>query len=286
MKPQLLKIHNPLDHSFNLFDQKCTYFATPWHYHPEIELVFIEQGTGEKYVGSSVTNFGPGDFVMIGPYLPHYYKSNPEYYATNTTLQSHSLVIHFQVSMLEPLLDKPELNLIKQLIENSQRGLQFGRDFSEMIRADFFSLARMEGMDRMIGLLGILNKLSKTKDFDFLTSDPIHLTNNQDSDRIQKVFEFAIQNYKQNIRLSEVASLASMSESAFSRYFKKRTRKTFSTFLTEIRIEQACKLLQKDKLSVSEISYECGFNNLSNFNRQFRVIKSTTPLSYRSRFLD
>jgi transcriptional regulator GlxA family with amidase domain len=127
--------------------------------------------------------------------------------------------------------------------------------------------------------------MSKTEDFQFLTSDPIYLNNNVDSDRIKKVFEYVMQNYKEDIKLNDIAGLASMSESAFSRYFKKRTRKTFSTFLTEIRIEHACKLLQKDKHSVSEISFESGFNNLSNFNRQFKSVKNTTPLNYRSRFM-
>jgi AraC-like DNA-binding protein len=146
-------------------------------------------------------------------------------------------------------------------------------------------LAHKEDMDKLIGLLSVLNRMSKTQDFEFLTSDPIYLNNNLDSDRIKKVFEYVMQNYKEEIKLNDIAELASMSESAFSRYFKKRTRKTFSTFLTEIRIEHACKLLQKDKHSVSEISYESGFNNLSNFNRQFKRVKNTTPLNYRSRFL-
>jgi AraC-like DNA-binding protein len=110
------------------------------------------------------------------------------------------------------------------------------------------------------------------------------LQNEVDSARINGVLSYIVQNYQQEIQLSDVAKLANMSESAFSRYFKKRTRRTFSQFITEIRIEHACKLLVQDKMSISAISLESGFNNLSNFNRQFKLLKKTTPLAYRSTF--
>ena len=286
MKPQLLKISNPLDYSFNLFDQEADYFPTPWHYHPEVEIVFMLESKGEKYIGSSVTDFEPGDLVMIGSYLPHYYKNNSNYYETDSGLRARSLVIHFNEDFMgKDFINTSENFLVKQMLENSRRGLQFGRDFIEGLREELTSLIKLENMDRLLGLLSLLNKMSKTQDFNFLTSDPIYLNNSVDSDRIKKVFEYVMANFQKEIKLQEIAGLASMSESAFSRYFKKRTRKTFSTFLTEIRIEHACKLLQKDKHSVSEVSYESGFNNLSNFNRQFKSVKKTTPLSYRSRFL-
>jgi AraC-like DNA-binding protein len=286
VKPQLLKISNPLDYSFNLFDQEAPYFSTPWHYHPEVEIVLVKKSFGEKYIGSSITEFIPGDLAMIGSYLPHYYKNSPEFYKEGSDLMAKSLVIHFNEEFIgNSFLDAPESFLLRQLLENSKRGIQFGKQFSEDLEEEFMSLADKESMDRMIGLLSVLNRMSKTDDFQFLTSDPIYLNNNVDSDRIKKVFEYVMQNYKEEIKLNDIAGLANMSESAFSRYFKKRTRKTFSTFLTEIRIEHACKLLQKDKHSVSEISFESGFNNLSNFNRQFKSVKNTTPLNYRSRFM-
>lgn len=286
MKPQLIKISSPLDYSFNLFDQDADYFPSPWHYHPEVEIVFMQESIGEKYIGSSITDFKPGDLAMIGSYLPHYYKNAPEYYKGDPSLRAKSLVIHFDEDFLgKPFLDAPENLLIKQMLDNCKRGLQFGRKFTDGVREEFVALAKKEDMDRLIGLLSLLNKMSKTQDFVFLTSDPIHLNNHVDSDRIKKVFEYVMQNFHREIKLNDIAGLASMSESAFSRYFKKRTRKTFSTFLTEIRIEHACKLLRKDKHSVSEVSFESGFNNLSNFNRQFKSVKKTTPLNYRSRFL-
>jgi AraC-like DNA-binding protein len=284
--PQLLKISNPSDFSFNLFEQDCPFFATPWHYHPEIEIVYVQESVGEKYIGSSVTEFKPGDLTIIGSYVPHCYKNRAEYYEARSELRAKSLVIHFHEKFLgEKFFGLPENQHVWKMLENAKRGVQYGREISDNLKADLESLASKQGMDRLITLLEILNSLSKTDDFSFLTSDPIQLNNHLDSDRIKKVFEYVMQNFHQDVMLAQVAELANMSESAFSRYFKKRTRKTFSTFLTEIRIEHACKLLQKDKLSISQISYDSGFNNLSNFNRKFKSVKQTTPLNYRSRFL-
>jgi AraC-like DNA-binding protein len=132
----------------------------------------------------------------------------------------------------------------------------------------------------------VLDDIAKSKDLEFLSTDPIQIRNEVDSDRIKKVLEHVSENFKNQIRLDDVAQLANMSESAFSRYFKKRTRKTFSNFLTDIRIEYACKMLQNDKLSISQIAFDSGFYNLSNFNRQFKAIKKITPLAYRMNYLD
>ncbi|MCR9064163.1 MAG: AraC family transcriptional regulator [Cytophagales bacterium] len=287
MKPQLLKISPPSDYSFNTFVQEDDYFKTPWHYHPEVEIVFVRESIGEKYIGSSIREFKPGDLTMIGSYVPHFYRNDPEYYEEKPSLKARSLVFHFTEEFLgKEFLNSPENRKVKELFDNAKRGIEFGSGISNRLRGQFESLVEKSNMDRLLAFLSIINELSKTDDFIFLTSDPVQLTNSQDSDRIKAVFEYVMENFRSDIKLNEAASLANMSESAFSRYFKKRTRKTFSSFLTEVRIEHACKLLQKDQFSVSEISYESGFNNLSNFNRQFKSVKKATPLNYRSRFLN
>jgi transcriptional regulator GlxA family with amidase domain len=145
-------------------------------------------------------------------------------------------------------------------------------------------MKELNGVYRLMELISILNVLSEAEDIKELNTNPMALQNEVDSARINDVLSYIVQNYQQEIQLGEVAKLANMSESAFSRYFKKRTRRTFSQFVTEIRIEHACKLLVQDKMSISAISVESGFNNLSNFNRQFKLVKHTTPLAYRSSF--
>lgn len=287
MKPQLLKISNPADTSFNLLKIDGPNFPTPWHYHPEIEIVYMVESTGKKYVGSSISDFHPGDLCMIGSFLPHYYKSDDAYMKNNPDLKARSMVIHFSTDFIgHQFWETPESFNIKNLLERAKRGLQFSAETAEMIKPKFEKMFELSGMARLLTFLEVLDDLAKSKDIEFLSTDPIQIRNEVDSDRIKKVLEHVSENFKNQIRLDDVAQLANMSESAFSRYFKKRTRKTFSNFLTDIRIEYACKLLQNDKLSISQIAFDSGFYNLSNFNRQFKSLKKITPLAYRMNYLD
>ena len=285
MKPHLLKIAPPPNNSFNLFVQECPYFATPWHYHPEYELVLVQESTGKRFVGSNISTFKPGDLCMIGSYLPHYYRNDEAYYSKDSTLKAKSLVIHFLEDFMgEKFLNLPESVAIKTLLERSKRGLEFGVKTMKKVASKIKNLENLSGIYRLMELVSILVILSESDDVKYLTNNPISIQNEMDSARINDVFSFVMQNYQQEISLTEIAKRANMSESAFSRYFKKRTRHTFSDFITEIRIEHACKLLVQDKMSISAIALESGFNNLSNFNRQFKLVKNTTPLSFRNSF--
>lgn len=287
MKPQLLKISNPADYSFNLYVQDAPYFSTPWHYHPEYEIVLVLESTGKRFVGSSITDFKIGDLCMIGSYLPHYYRNDDEFYTKDYKFKAKSLVIHFLEDFMgDKFLQLPESQSIKALLERSKRGLSFGEKTVIKVTPKFKNLPNLTGMERLLEMISILKILSESEDKQDLTTNPISLRNEVDSARMNKVFEFVMLKYQEEIQLKDVADLANMSESAFSRYFKKRTRRTFTQFLAEIRIEHACKLLMVDKLSVAEISFESGFNNLSNFNRQFKAIKKITPLTYRTKFLE
>ncbi len=286
MKPQLLKISNPADTSFNLMKIDAAYFPTPWHYHPEIEIVLILQGTGKKFVGSSITDFGPGDLCMIGTFLPHYYKSDEECYVSQD-IKSKSLVMHFNADFLgEKIWESPEGQNIKSLLERSKRGIQFSKNVAVLLEEKFKILFELKGMPRLTAFLEILEFLAVSTEKEYLSLDAIQIRNEVDSDRIKKVLEHVSSNFMNTIRLEDVADLANMSESSFSRYFKKRTRKTFSSFLIDIRIEYACKMLQNDKLSIAQIALDSGFYNLSNFNRQFKVSKKITPLAYRMSYVE
>ena len=285
MKPQLLKITPPPNSSFNFFAQDAAFFATPWHYHPEYEIVLVLESTGKKFVGSNISNFKPGDLCMIGAYLPHYYRNDEQFYAKDSSIRARSLVIHFLEDFMGGnFFDLPECQAIKNLLERSKLGLNFGPETVKKVAAKIKGLEHLTGINRLLELITVLAILSESEDIQELTTNSMSLQNEVDSARINGVLSYIVQNYQQEIQLSDVARLANMSESAFSRYFKKRTRRTFSQFITEIRIEHACKLLVQDKMSISAISLESGFNNLSNFNRQFKLLKKTTPLAYRSTF--
>ena len=285
MKPQLLKITPPPNSSFNFFAQDAAFFATPWHYHPEYEIVLVLESTGKKFVGSNISNFKPGDLCMIGAYLPHYYRNDEQFYAKDANIRAKSLVIHFLEDFMGGnFFDLPECQAIKNLLERSKLGLNFGPQTVKKVAAKIEGLQYITGINRLLELIAVLAILSESEDMQELTTNSMSLQNEVDSARINGVLSYIVQNYQQEIQLAEVAKLANMSESAFSRYFKKRTRRTFSQFIAEIRIEHACKLLVQDKMSISAIALESGFNNLSNFNRQFKLLKKTTPLAYRSTF--
>lgn len=287
MKPQLLKISNPANTSFNLIKMDGPNFPTPWHYHPEIEIVFMLESTGKKYIGSSISDFHPGDLCMIGSFLPHYYKNDDEYLRNDSGLRAKSMVVHFNVDFIgNEFWETPESYNIKMLLERSKRGIQFSKETSALLKSKVEGMFELDGMGRLLKFLEILDEMAKSKDIEYLSTDAIQIRNEVDSDRIKKVLEHVSENFRNQIRLDDVAQLANMSESAFSRYFKKRTRKTFSNFLTDIRIEYACKLLQNDKMSISQIAFDSGFYNLSNFNRQFKSLKKITPLAYRMNYLD
>ena len=285
MKAQFLKITPPPDSSFNLFAQNAPYFAAPWHYHPEYEIVLVLESTGKRFVGSNISIFKPGDLCMIGAYLPHYYRNEERYYAKNDSLRARSMVIHFLEDFMgSKFLELPECSSLKNLLEKSKRGLNFGRKTLNKVAPKIEGLQQLTGINRLMELIQILTILSESEDVQELSNSTMSLQNEVDSARINGVLSYIIQNYQEEMHLGDMARLANMSESAFSRYFKKRTRRTFSQFITEIRIEHACKLLVQDKMSISAISVESGFNNLSNFNRQFKMVKQTTPLAYRSSF--
>jgi AraC-like DNA-binding protein len=222
---------------------------------------------------------------MIGAYLPHYYRNDEQFYAKDSNVRARSLVIHFLEDFMGGnFFDLPECQAIKNLLERSKLGLNFGPETVKKVASKIKELEHLTGIKRLLELIAVLGILSESEDIQELTTNSMSLQNEVDSARINGVLSYIVQNYQQEIQLSDVARLANMSESAFSRYFKKRTRRTFSQFITEIRIEHACKLLVQDKMSISAISLESGFNNLSNFNRQFKLLKKTTPLAYRSTF--
>lgn len=284
MKPQFLKIAPPADASFNLYEQIVPFFATPWHYHPEYEIVLILESEGKKYVGSSITDFQPGDLCMIGSLLPHFYK-NASRYNGDEQLRASSLVVHFREDCFgEHFWEIPEMATIKDLMNRSKKGLQFGPTVMEQVRPQLKELFRQESTRMVTGLIDVLYTLSNSDDFTYLNANSMELRNETDSARIKKVYEYVTQHFQETISLNDVAQLANMSESAFSRYFKKRTRHTFSGFLTNIRIEYCCRQLRETEKGIAEIAFESGFNNLSNFNRQFKLLKKMTPFTYKSTY--
>ncbi len=286
MKPDLQKLPIPSNSSFVLVDFDVPYFETPWHFHPEYEIVLVTESGGQRFIGEHFKEYKTGDLCFIGPNVPHLYKSHNEYYKGNVKLRAKSIVIHFNDDFLgTPFFNLPEMAHIKQLLKNSTRVLDVFGETNLLIAKKLKKMLHENATKRLMILLEILDVLARTHEYEFLTSGNSFGTNTKDADRLNKVFEYVMKNFKDEIKLPFVAGLVAMSETSFSRYFKSRTNKNFSDFLNQIRIDHACKLLVEGKMGVSEISFESGFGNLSNFNRQFKQFKKITPSQYQKNIL-
>jgi len=276
--------HLPLD-SGESFVVKCfdyDYYPTPWHFHPEYELVLVTESTGKRFIGDSISDFGPGDLAFIGPDLPHLYRNDPKYYQTGSGLRAKSIVIHFlEKSFGEHFLAVPETKTLGGLFDRSKRGLELTGKTNQEISEKMIELTGLKGFPRWLLLLEILQIMADSGDLGYISRQVVTGHNEKESERLNKVFEFVMKSFSSEIRIREVAAMVNMAENSFSRYFSQRTRKTFSSFVSEVRLVNACKMLLESQESVSRICFDCGFNNLSNFNRRFRKTYQISPLAYR-----
>lgn len=287
MKPIFEKINKPEDQSFYLEEVIKPYFTDLWHYHPEIEILYVREGSGSKYVGDSINSFHPGDIVIIGSYTPHVHVCNPEYLDPGNNLRSSAICIQFMEDVFNKAFSEfPELFKINKFLNKSKRGIHFVNKTRDLLIKHIEGLLYMKGMQRLIGLLTILDLMSTSNDVKYLSSPdykPI-IKNSEDKYRMETIFQYVIQKYPEKIFLEEVASLVNLTPHAFCRYFKSRTSKVFSSFVNEVRIGNACMMLIESRDSISQVCYKSGFNYLSNFNRQFKRIKGMTPSEFQQKY--
>ncbi len=289
MKPQFHKLPLKNDTSF-LFNQwECKYFDKPWHFHEEYELVLIEKSRGTKFIGNDVSFFEEGDLFLIGSNIPHLFRNNEEYYTRENELEAKSTFIHFSEKFSGiDFFNLPEMKSVRQLLYRSSQVLELHGKIKCIIRDRLLQMGNESPLQRLQSILDILINLSESVEAKPILSVKFttnHTTNTKDTERIHKVFEFIMNNFTKEIYLPEVASMLNMSDASFSRYFKHHTRKTFSDYVTEIRINNACRLLMQGDENISQICYLSGFENLSNFYRHFKKIMGVIPKDYRKRFL-
>lgn len=276
MKPHIQKL--PLsEHSSFVADKFITpYFETPWHYHTEYELVLIIQGKGKQFIGNHVSDYEEGSLSFLGPDLPHFFRKE------EADAPGGSLVIHFKEEFLgKQFCFIPEMQKIKLLFEKSRMGLQIVGETREAIIDKMHEMLALQGIERLISLLSLLSVLADSNEYDLLSSPEIIGQNGKDSDRLNNVFNYVMTHFKDEIQLEDVAEIANMSYSGFCRYFKNRTKKNFSLFVNEIRIGYACERLMESEISISNICYESGFNNMTNFSEQFKKIVKCTPYQFQ-----
>lgn len=270
--------------SFRVSVNKGQYFLKVWHYHPELELVLIVEGKGKRFIGDSIDKFQEGDVVLIGGDLPHMWLSDEAYFVDNHRLKVKAIAVHFKRDFLgEHFFELPETLHIGKMVLLAKRGLIFKNVHSNVVNR-IMELPKQKALSRALSLIEILSQLSKQKKPDFISSwgflNRYHDTENK---RLQKIYGYVNKNFQRPISSKKVAQIANMNPSAFSRFFSQANGKTFTRYINEIRIGYACKLLIENDKNVASVCFESGFNNISNFNRQFKAITKVSPSDYFKR---
>jgi AraC-like DNA-binding protein len=264
---------------FVLKEERFPYNDFPLHIHAEYELIVAISGQGERYVGDCIAPFSSGDLCFFGPNLPHtfYNKHLP------SNREVHQIVIQFKDDFLgRDFFDKPQFLAIRELFRRSLQGVSFTGAAREIVQEKMKQMLLADEAEAAASLLSVLNILARTEAYELLSDRVLPYPHiEKDTERISSIYHYLLDNFKREISLREMANVAHLSTAAFCRYFKKHTRKTLSQFVNELRISYACKLLQQNELSVLQICYESGFNNISHFNRQFRQLTKQTPLRYK-----
>ncbi len=282
MKAKLLERKSPFDRSFSVNKHSYPYFLDVWHYHSELELVYILKSTGTRFIGDNIQQFCEGDLILIGEDLPHLWQNDPGYFKNKEEGSAEAYTIHFQKDFAgEKLLNIPEMKGVSRLLELAKQGIHF-KGVSKDSAEDYMrKIHDADGFTKFLRLLEFLGQLADETDYEVLSTEGFSFPlRSSGDDRVDKVYSFTFNNFRRNISLEEVADLVYLNPTAFCRYFKKSTKKTYSRFLNEIRVGYACKLLIEERLNISEIGYESGFNNLSNFNRQFKSVMGISPSAY------
>jgi AraC-like DNA-binding protein len=282
LKPILF--HNPKTQkeSFYVQEDHVPRFYDTLHYHPEYQLTVIINATGNILLGDSTGRFKSNEVYFISPNLSHVFRCDKEYYYPKSKLMAHGISIYFNAEVF-PLafLELPENNGIKLLLSGKQRGVKIEGESAERIANCIYEIKASNGLKRLTSLLHCLDKISKIKnDKTILCSTEFSLSSEQDHDRMNLVFKYIMNHFHENITLAAVSEIACLTPTAFCRFFKRKTRKTFVEFLSETRIGYACKLLAQNKFSILEISDMSGYKNISNFNRQFKKFAKCTPSEY------
>lgn len=282
MKPILRKIDPGADHSFSIREDIHPYLYNHWHYHPEVELTLIRKGDGVRLVGDSMQPFADGDLVLLGANVPHLWRSAASYFDQSSDLTIEAIAVHFKADFWgDSFLALPEMRSIKNLLENAQRGMRIqARTHAEVV-SKMETILHSQGATRIELLLHILNLIASSDTCEPLCSTGFVQTYNaNNTDRIDQIFNYTFTHFKEPLSIEKVASAVNLSPHSFCRYFKTRTLKTYWQFLLEVRIGYACKLLIENKQNISQVAFESGFSNLSNFNRQFKTIMRLTPQQY------
>jgi AraC-like DNA-binding protein len=254
-----------------------------WHYHQEFELSFITEGSGSRIVGDSVEEFHPGDLIFIGPRIPHVWFPGmaSQHQRSGRTLESVYLLFNNDI-LPEELISLPELRNVKRAISLSERGIRITGDTLNQVSRIMLQLPYLNPLKRLMYFFEIMDIIGAGESFSYLASASyIRSKFETNNNRIKTIHEFLMKNYREEVNLEKIAGIVHMAPASVCRFFKASTGQTLFEYLNKIKIDYACQLLLNTDQNVVDISYDCGFNNLSHFNKQFRRFLDKTPSQFR-----
>ena len=278
-KPSLEKISPTFGSSLVVrqFSEPCPNKEAVWHFHPEMELVYVNGGSGKRHIGNHLSYFHHGELILIGSNLPHYG------FTDRLSGNRSETVVQMREGFLgEHFFHLPEMTPVSNLFERAKMGLSFHGKTKSKIGTKIEKLVQYDSYDRLLKFLAILKALALSEDYQILNAQGYALeVSVQDNDKLNLVYDHVRGHFHRPITLEEISDLVSMTVPAFCRYFKKVSGKTFTNFVNEYRLVHASKLLAEQPASISEICYQSGFNNISHFNKQFKKFIGKNPSEYR-----
>lgn len=286
MKPTLKKAIPEVECSFVVRKDSGHKMINSWHYHSECELVYIKKSVGTWLVGDYKGHFESGDIIFLGGGIPHSYQHEDKYVVDKEFGGGEALVSLFSPDIFgESFLNLPESREIKDLLEISKRGIKINGETKKAISEIMEEMMGAQKGRKLISLLNILQVIIERREYDLLATEGYSCQSERNNNnRLNLIMDYTYYNYQKQITIEEVASLVNMSVHSFCRFFKEKTKKTYIQFLMEVRIGQACKFLIEDDMHSAEVGYICGYNSISHFNHQFKIMKNKSPLEFKKSY--
>lgn len=285
MKIEKTEISPRQDSYISVLRREESFFQSPFHSHPELELVYITESYGKRIIGNSVEPFEAGDMVFLGSNIPHIWLNDEMYYRGIAKLRASAIVVYFNKDIFGSLFyELKETTKIGTLFNQAIRGLTITGKTNVLVAQKLIALLKKKEFDIIVGLFEILSILSNSKEIKAINSEAYTPVDEKSKeDRLSAVFRYVKENYHEDISLANISKLANLSPPSFCRLFKSKTKKHFVEYLNEVRISNACKYLMETDTGISEIAYKCGYKTVSNFNKIFKKITGGTPKEYKKK---
>lgn len=282
MKVVTFQVPHTRKEAFRIQRDRLPHFYDKLHQHVEMQIMWIEKSEGTLIAGDYVGRFNPGDLYVIGSKQAHVFKNDAPYYELNENLEAVSLSVFFdEMYVGEDFWQLEEMEATRKLVEKAARGLKINGTSQTEVISLLKILPDQLGIEKLITFFKIIKILSETTEYRNLSvGAPFESYTSHEGKRMDDILQFTLKESHRKVYIEEVAKVANLTVEAFCRYFKTRTGKTYTNFLNEVRVSNACRLLIDKDLSIQDICFQSGFNNLSNFNRAFKKVTGKTPSSY------